>query len=687
MFQLRPFLLFMLFSFLPNMKAADSSDPLFFSMVVYVRDGDYTTPRDHWNNADLNFDGLKTVCAMLDEKATQAAGQSATFPLTIILEIPPTTPDRVAFTKERLRLGNELAIRFEKDRAAIGASLDVAPDLITVIGAMWGDEETPERTARDVRSGIKTKFDAVLEGDSLIGETIDLGHNWEGRPFFPYYVQYRPDQPWMSSMANRELREKDAPLDLLWLTRSPWSDYDRYCFTYSFHLGDINIGRPARGSQGNIWFWKNEVVEWEKNFKAGNIPYAHLSVCSEGCVVAPDCGDIGLDIPKGNYLLLGELAEMLFKRGWTPVTGEQFQSWYAQRWPSPETPPKIIVFNDTAREPDGKFHTAEHHRNDIETQDMGQILIAETKYFRIVDHQHRLSPFLEIACELETPNLYVASYAGTDLRTDEERQEPNHMAKTFTDGTGSVGARNQLPVTAQTGNALFWGEDPHRGTPSKWSTQAPALGVPAEAPKNRCYTLLVDGEDVQFPKNLDFTKPYGTFFDVERTEESVAWKKRVNFNHKGQDVSLVIAHRLEGKQHHVNLVDEAGALDGAKLELAFRPHFYPGWLKEQERMVYGTASGMTGEAFAYQTDNAEDVEKRIELDSPLVTEPFLKLYHCDPTRLEMGRMVNISLPVGIAKAVRFIDPKGSWIYTEARAELDSLAGFTLRYRRLDGLSD
>ena len=428
------------------------------------------------------------------------------------------------------------------------------------------------------------------------------------------------------------------------------------------------------------------MIEWEKNFKAGNIPYAHLAICSEGCTVAPDCGDIGVDIPKGNYLLLGELAGMLSQRGWTPVTGGQFQSWYAQRWPSPEMPAQIILFNDTAREPDGKFHRAEFDKDNLETQDMRQILIAEIKYFRIIDHQHRLSPFLEIAYELEAPHLFAASYAGTDLRTDQERKEPNHMGKTFTDGTGSVGAKNQLPVTAQTGNALFWGEDPHRGIASKWSTQGPALGAPAEAPKNRCYTLLVDGKDVQFPEILDLAEPDGTFFDVERSENSVSWKKRVHFSHNGKDVSLVIAHRLEGKLHHVNFVDETGALAGEKLELAFRPHFYPGWLKEQERMVYATTSGMIGEAFSYQTDNADDVEKRIELDSSLVTAPFLKLYHCDPTRLEMARMVDISLPVGIAKAVRFIDPKGSWIWTEARIELDSLASFTLRYCRLDELN-
>jgi len=40
-----------------------------------------------------------------------------------------------------------------------------------------------------------------------------------------------------------------------------------------------------------------------------------------------------------------------------------------------------------------------------------------------------------------------------------------------------------------------------------------------------------------------------------------------------------------------------------------------------------------------------------------------------------------------AKAIRFIDPISSWIWTEARVKLNELASFTLRYRRLDGLDD
>jgi hypothetical protein len=493
-------------------------------------------------------------------------------------------------------------------------------------------------------------------------------------------VQVRPDQPWLSSVTNRELREKNAPLDLFWLTRTPWSDYDRYCFGYSFHLGDVLGAKEPRVRPGNIWFWKNEISQWEANLKAGHIPYAHLSVCMECCMTAPELPYPSYQPPE-RWRMIGELADELLQRGWKPVTGEAFRSWYAHRWPSPESPAQVLVFNDTSRDPEGKYFTVEGEA----TQDMGQILIAETKYFRIVDHQHRLSPFHEIAYELECPNLYPAGYAARDIRTEEERKEPNHLSKTWTDGKGTVGGPNPLRTSATTGNALFWGNDPHRGVPSKWEALAPGLGVPADAPKNRGYTLLVNGKDVQFPEKLDLEKPYGEFFDVRRTEDSVDWKKRVRFQHNGKDVSLVIAHRIEGKQHHVDFQDETGALQGAKLELAFRPFFYPAWLKDQERMVYATTSGMTGEAFAYQTDNAEDIDRRQPLDSPLVTAPFLKIYHCDPARLEMARMVDISLPPGKTKAVSFLDPKGSWIWTEARAELDSLAGFTLRYRRLDGL--
>ncbi len=653
-------------------------NPRFFSMVLFVMVDD-TQARDHWANAELNFSGLKNGCEMLDASLSKAVGKPSVFPLVIILFDVPKKKEVIDFLRARIAAGNQIGVQAVNKRFAVAQALGIAPEELTTQAVNWDNGEMPERTIREVQSGLRTKFDAVLEGDSLIGETIDLGHNWEGRPFFPYYVQMRPDQPWLSAMTNREMREKNAPLDLLWLTRTPWSDYDRFCFTYSFHLSDSQIFQQPRIRPGNIWFWKNEVRQWEANLKAGNVPFAHLSIAHECCNLAPEYTPAHQ--PAGQYKMLGELADDLLQNGWKPVTGEEFRAWYASRWPSPEAPAQVVLFNDTSRNPEGKYFTVAGE----ETQDMGNILIAETKYFRVVDHQHRLSPVHEVAYELEAPNLMAAGYAAHDIRTDAQRAELNHMAQLWTDGTGKVGDPKQIRTSSTTGNALFWGEDPHRGVQSKWEKLGPSLGVPADAAKNRCYTLIVDGRDVQFPEKLDLTKPYGEFFDIQRTDDSVSWKKRVRFQHNGKDVSLVIAHRLQGKEHTVDLQDETGALAGAKLELAFRPYFYQAWLKDQERMVYGTTSGMKAEAFAYQTENADDIEKRIELDSPLVTAPFLKLYHCDPTRLEMGRMVDISLPAGIAKAVRFIDPKGSWIWTEARAELDSLAGFTLRYRRLDGL--
>ena len=664
---------------------ADSAEtapekPRFFSMVLFVM-VDESQPRDHWANADLNFSGLKNGCEMLDASISKALGKPSVFPVVIVLIDLPKKPEVIEFLKKRVAAGNQIGVQEPDKRAAVANALGISPDELTVQAVNWNHGEKPERTMLEVQSGLRTKFDAVLEGDSLIGETIDLGHNWEGRPFFPYYVQMRPDQPWLSAMTNRELREKNAPLDLLWLTRTPWSDYDRLCFTYSFHLSDSQIWKQPRIRPGDIWFWKNEIRQWEANLASGNIPFAHLSIGHECCNVAPEYRTEHQ--AEGQSKMLGELADKLLQNGWKPVTGEQFRTWYASNWPSPEAPAQVLLFNDTSRNPEGKYFTVQGE----ETQDMGNILIAETKYFRVVDHQHRLSPFHEIAYELESPNLMAASYAAHDIRTEAERTEENHMARLWTDGTGQVGDPRQIRTSSTTGNALFWGDDPHRGIPSKWETLAPSLGVPADAPKNRGYTLIVDGRDVQFPEKLDLAKPYGEFFDVQRTDDSVSWKKRVRFQHNGKEVSLVIAHRLHGKEHTVDLKDETNALNGAKLELAFRPHFYQAWLKDQERMVYGTTSGMKAEAFAYKTDNADDVEKRIELDSPLVTAPFLKLYHCDPTRLEMARMVDISLPAGKTKAIRFIDQKGSWIWTEARVELDSLAGFTLRYRRLDGLGD
>jgi len=650
--------------------------PRFFSMVFLAMMDD-ASPRESWTNTDLNLSGLKTGCEMLDASLSKSLGKPSVFPVVIIICSIPQKPEVIEFIKMRHRLGNQIGVNSHHARLPLAQALDIPPSEITVQGSNWGEEQLPERTMNEVSAGIHSKFDGIFEGDSLVGESINLGHNWEGRPFFPYYVQVRPDQPGLSAVTNRELREQNAPLDLLWITPSPWTNYDRLSFHYSFHLSCAQQGKAPRIETGNIWFWKNELREWEKNQDAGNIPFAHLSIAHACNNTAPE------HISRTKFQVLGELADELLQNGWKPVTGEQFRTWYATRWPAPETPPQVLLFADTARTPEGNYLTVDGE----ETQDMGNILLAETKYFRVVDHQHRLSPVHEVAYELESPHLMAASYAGHDSRTEAERTGVSPPPKIWSDGTGSVGALDQSRTSSLTGNALFWGDDPHRGIPSKWETLAPSLGVPADAPKNRGYTLIVDGRDVQFPEKLDLAKPYGEFFDIQRTEDSVSWKKRVCFQHNGKDVSLVIAHRLHGKEHTVDLQDETGALAGAKLELAFRPHFYQAWLKDQERMVYGTTSGMKAEAFSYQTDNAEDIEKRVELDSSLVTAPFLKLYHCDPARLEMARMVDISLPAGAAKAVRFIDPKGSWIWTEARVELDSLAGFTLRYRRLNGLAD
>jgi len=234
----------------------------FFSMVLFVMVDD-TQPPDHWANADLNFNGLKNGCEMLDASLSKSLGKPSVFPLVIVLFDVPKKPEVIEFLKTRIAAGNQIGVQATDKRVAVAQALGISPDALTVQAVNWDNGEKPERTMLEVQSGLRTKFDAVLEGDSLIGETIDLGHNWEGRPFFPYYVQMRPDQPWLSAMTNRELREKNPPLDLLWLTRTPWSDYDRFCFTYSFHLSDSQIWKEPRIRPGNIWFWKNEIHQCE----------------------------------------------------------------------------------------------------------------------------------------------------------------------------------------------------------------------------------------------------------------------------------------------------------------------------------------------------------------------------------------------------------------------------------------
>lgn len=650
----------------------------FFSMALYMRDGDYSRPAGNFANPDLNFDGLKTAFEMLDRAYEKVAGKGAKFPSVIGLDVPPTKPEFTEFIKERLATGSELAVTSAHQKEAIAKAFGLSPKTIVTQMALW-ISSIPETTAIDVDANLKVRFQAVLEGDSLIGETIDNGHNWEGRPFLPYYVQIRPDQPRLSSKSNREMRKNNAPLDLFWLTRSPWSVYDRYCFTHSFHLGDVFIGIPKRCPVDDIWFWRNEILQWEKNIENKTIPYAHISVCNEMCTTTSMYTDTSFGMPKDHYYRLEMLAEYLLKRGWKPITGKDFHKWYSNRWPCPETPSQLLVFNDTDRNPNGKYYVATFDK--VETYDKGDILIAETKFFRISDHQHRLSPFMEVAYNLEAPNLYAAGYAGHDPRKKDERTG-NHFGKTFADGTGWVGDPDALSVTATTGNALFWGVDPDRGILTKWEKLAPNLGVPPKAARNRCYSLLIDGKDIQFPD--DISEKYGVFFDTKRQGNIVSWKKRIQIELDGKKVPLVISHTLVDKKHQIEFIDETQSLDKHTIELVFRPFWYPAWLIDQERMVYARATGMLGESFAYSVDNSEDIEFTHKLPSNIKGQ-YLSLYHCDPLRPELAREIRIEFSSDMADEIRFIDKAGSWIWTEARVKIKSLGKFTLNYNRMFSL--
>lgn len=648
----------------------------FFSIAFMIRDSFDEYPPEHHCNPDTNYNGVKRACEMLDKAIAQARLDRPELPKHMPsvhgLGCPPTKPEFAEFIKDRLARGDDLGVFNTSDKYEIAKSLGVDSDSIVTQVGNWEPEEEPWLTWRAVQDGIKVQFRAVLEGDSLIGETCDLGHNWEGHPFFPYYVQVRPDDPRMSAMTNRELRDSRAPLELSWLTRTPWSEYDRMCFQYSFHTGDVQIGGAPRCEAGSIQFWRNEVEQWEKNLEAGLIPYAQISICLEG-----------VNMSRDNELrLFQDLVEYLLDRGWIPVTGREFSEWYSERWPSPETPNQLIVFNDTSRQPDGQYIVppwVDRPQSTV-TSDMGSVLVAETKYFRVIDHQHRMSPFMEVAYELEAPNLYVAGYAGHDSR-DRENRDGIHNANTFADGTGFIGDPDSLPVTAATGNALFWGNDPHRGIEAKWDYFACELGVEPDA-RNRCYSLLIDGKDVQFAAEFDSAKPYGEFFDLIRTDEFVSWKKRIMAQVGGEAIPIVISHHIEGKNHQIEYIDESDKLSNRKLELVFRPHFYQGWLLNQELNVYGYVPGMV-DAFEYRVDNETDTIADVDVPQDIENR-FLLIYHSDPHHVEMSRMLDIKLPKS-AEKVTFVDKAGGWQYVEARVQLTELAPFTLRYKRMDPL--
>ena len=647
----------------------------FFSVVFLFRNSPEDFPENHWQNSETTFKGLKDAIEALNDIYTDMQGKPSHFPAVIGLCNPPTKPEYEKFIKEQLSLGSELGIAAPGNKESIAKAMGVNPDRIITKVADWEQEHEPWRTWTERKQGFKVRFTAVLEGDSLLGETIDMGNNYEGRPFFPYYVQMRRDNPAFSAAANREMSDKEAPLDLFWLARTPWSTYDRFCFQYSFHVNDIRIGgKPWLCQPDNVWFWKNELQQWQENLDQGLVPFAHISICNESHLFAID---EATQVPDDTGLrLLIEQVRYLLENGWQPVTGKEFYEWYSQQWPCPEVPNQLVLFEDTSKAPDGNFYT--HITKPGEKSvDMGHILLAETKYFRVSDHQHRLSPFMEVAYELETPNLFQAGYAGHDGRV-QPKNEP-HSGKTFADGTGFVDDPKTLSVTAATGNALFWGTDPHREHPSKWDYFAQKLGVEPLS-KNRCYSLLIDGKDVQFPAEIALSKPYGDFFDLKRNGDEVSWKKRVHITVEGKGAELVISHTLKGKDHIVEYIDETGKLEGHKFTFVFRPFFYPGWLLDQEIDVFGFAPGMK-KAFEYKTDNKADISVSNVFEA-IGDKKWFTIYHNNPTHPEMNRAVEVSFPDNNVTTLEFYDYAGSSQFVEARVNAKRLGRFVLRYRRM-----
>ncbi|MBO4548953.1 MAG: hypothetical protein J5758_07035, partial [Abditibacteriota bacterium] len=398
----------------------------YFSVAWLIRDfPGNDAPPGHWINSETNYKGLTNADQIFTECLERARKDRPDLPRympqTIGLYNAPTTEKYGNIIRRMLRRGNcELGVANAIPDQRIKEISDYFDGFPVTANLNWELEEKPEFTKYFAGFGVKTQFNAVLEGDSLIGETIDLGHNWEGRPFMPYYTQMRSEDPQKSCKTNRELRETDAPLDLFWLTRSPWSEYDRYCFQYSTHPGDVLVGPGSRkrAYPDNIWYWENEIKEWENNLEKGYIPYAHISIALEGELIADPMSDT--DDRRIKQAILKDLVDLLLSRGWKPVASLDFLKWYSEKWPCPEAPNSVIYFNDTAREPDGRYFTPawSYVTEDRETSDMGHIFIAETKYFRVCEHQHRLSPFMETAYELECPNLYAQKHAGHDPRTE-----------------------------------------------------------------------------------------------------------------------------------------------------------------------------------------------------------------------------------------------------------------------------
>lgn len=571
------------------------SKPLFCNLIIADTDRDIT--------------GLRRFCDGLRQRAVWDHVR-----LTILLHADKAgwnDPGQKRYFRGLYNAGHEIGVWFAGMRPAIAQWLDIPQREITACGFQLFSDTDLEEQARLTQAGFLTGANACIEGDSHKEELWDIPHNWEGAPFLPYWVHWDPDHPERTSRVGRELTRTQAMLEMQWATRTLWHNIDRICLPQCFHFGEpVKHTQWVQGplaTKGDIRWWQDELRAFEDNVRLGRAPFAYINTASEANVFTPG-GPWApvLDVDTALQCALDLVCWML-ERGWRMMTCRQFYDWFVRQWPCPSAPSAAFLMPDTLGGRRDQRGTVIPHK--------GRMLHAETRYFQVIDHEHRLGPEMIIAYGLQTPNLLRAGY-------------------TFGDPALFGPGQNKAQYGSTTGNAVFWSPSP----PLTDGAGVPYYTVnkPPDA-RDRTITLYF-GDEWQPYQFCD-----ASIERVQRRGEVVSWTKRMRCPVNGTDIRLAWHHRLQGPHHRIRISVAGADAVGQPVCLRLCPYFHQGWdsfyglqpgvrsvLSEQagqERYVFASSADTL---FEWRTDNTQP--RRSRLTVPQSGRIRLHVFNRNPGR-------------------------------------------------------
>lgn len=559
--------------------------------------------------------------------------------------------------------GNEIGVFYAGMRKPIADWLGIPETDITTFGdQLFGDPDVEEQ-ARSTEAGFRASSNVCIEGDSFKDELWDIPHNWEGAPYFPYWTQWDSAKPKSTARVNRELDKSKAVLELQYCTRTMWETYDRICLPQNFHFGE-----PLKKTQwpfsplvkpGDTSFWRDELDQFEINYKKGNTPLLYINTASELSIFTPNGPwSSFLDNDEAFECAL-ELIKMFVERGWQMTTVSDFVDAFEAKWPCPEAPSSVFLMQDTlAGHKDQQGLTVQSH---------GQLLRAETKHFQITDHEHRMSPEMVVAYDLRTPNLLRGGY-------------------TFGEPDVWQGGVNKAQYASTTGNAVFWSMT----DPLKNSKGEPyyRINKPADS-RNRTFTFYLGDkwEPYQFTE--------AGFKDVKRDGSKLYWSKVMKSPIPGTDIRVRYDNILDGSKQIVRVTVLGDDPEGMTARFRISPYFHQGWDSDylkagdkrpakiadplkagQERNVFARIGGTE---FEYSESN---LTPRRQSVSPEPGQAHLMMFNRNPGRNpadpgwtiddnpDMNRGFTLSFD-GTDTRVELTDPPGPTHYVTAEIELGS----------------